>query len=651
MRTIETRAIISATDRTGNVFAQIANKLRLLQGTARGAGSTSAVAAGAIQGLGGALAMVGGAAAVGYGAQRSIRAWADIEKGVTQLGLTAEVSKEKIADAIAETRKLGPEFGVKPTEIAKAAEQYVMAGLSFDTAMKGLRTTLTTSKASGADVEDIAKAGVAAISNFKIPVENLQSAFDIMARSGKLGQFELRNMAKDLPTIGSAAARVGLTGENGLAKVTAMLQTVRKVVASGDEATNRFENAVQKIFLDTTQKNFEKFGINWEKWLKENRDRGVDAVTATVAALEKVTKGMNETQKQLTIGKIFNDMQAQQFFQAMMQHGGFFAETLKATMRDAAGTIRKDFGTVMDLADSKMARLGASANVLGTRIGEALSKHVLPIVEGANKLLDRIETHDPNVPQGTSDADKKFYRYWDYFTGLGQQPLTDVARHVMSADERKRIEAATDPANSDAVKKLRAAEDGIRRMRPSNPERAFAGLYAGPVGKAADAAIDNAGRIKALLASMDENEVRMTEIIGARRALSASAIARGGAASAPIVPGLLSFGATRTGYGKGVPGAADYALPNRTQGLADRQAGAPAIVPVLDRLETILGGKIEATVKPDQIKASLDPNSRVEVNVRVKVEGNGTATATATGSGSARGSVGVTYEGGGGAAP
>ncbi|NKC48103.1 phage tail tape measure protein [Ochrobactrum anthropi ATCC 49188] len=47
-----------------------------------------------------------------------------------------------------------------------------------------------------AEVDDLAKAGFAALDNLKVPATDFGKALDAMAQAGKEGAFELRDMAQ-----------------------------------------------------------------------------------------------------------------------------------------------------------------------------------------------------------------------------------------------------------------------------------------------------------------------------------------------------------------------------------------------------------------------------------------------------------------------
>jgi len=72
----------------------------------------------------------------------------------------------------------------------------VAAGRSLPEALAFLPSVVRTAQASGSDVTDIAKTADAVGAQMKIRAEDMQQAFDAMAKAGKAGEFELKDMAE-----------------------------------------------------------------------------------------------------------------------------------------------------------------------------------------------------------------------------------------------------------------------------------------------------------------------------------------------------------------------------------------------------------------------------------------------------------------------
>ncbi len=86
----------------------------------------------------------------------------------------------------------------------------------------------------------------------------MQLAFDALVAGGKAGQFELKDMARYLPSLAPAAKALGLEGQRGLESLVAMLQVIRKGSGTSEEAASSMQNILQKMQSEETTKRFKK---------------------------------------------------------------------------------------------------------------------------------------------------------------------------------------------------------------------------------------------------------------------------------------------------------------------------------------------------------------------------------------------------------
>src|SRR3954451_9379118 len=217
-KTMTATAVISAKDATGNVFGQVASKMRKLDQQARAVGKNMAPAAMAPQtnaaNMLSASLMIGmpsrfiAPAAMAVAAKKSVDNFNSLETSMTKLGVTAEASDDQVQKAMQAFRRQGPPLGVTAKEMAEAANQFVAAGLSFDESVKAVQPAVKAAKASGGEVKDLSDAGISAMQQFGFQANNLERAFEIMAKAGKLGRVELKDMAKLMPTVGVGAKRL-----------------------------------------------------------------------------------------------------------------------------------------------------------------------------------------------------------------------------------------------------------------------------------------------------------------------------------------------------------------------------------------------------------------------------------------------------------
>ncbi|WP_374308115.1 phage tail tape measure protein [Methylocella sp.] len=357
-----------------SAVAQAASVRRAREAGA-GIGGGTMLAAGAA--LGGMLPAALGVGGAGLLAKRALDAYASLEAKTMSLGVTAEATGAQVRAAMENFRELGPQFGATADDVSGAAEKFVAAGLSFKDAVAATPAALKAAKASGAELDDIAEAGVASMQNLGIAADKLDRAYDVMAKGGKLGSFELKNMARELPGLASRASALKLYGEQGLTQIVAMAETARRTAPSGAEAANNLVNFFDKILSPDTAKHFKDQGVDLQRVLEENAKRGVDYVTTTLRLVEKMTNGDD-----FKISKLFPDKEARNAVKALLAFKGEYLGAVAEMNRSAIGTNVEDLSRRLGITKEKIAQVASAWDVLLGRLGEKLAP-------AANIVLDK----------------------------------------------------------------------------------------------------------------------------------------------------------------------------------------------------------------------------------------------------------------------
>lgn len=207
----------------------------------------------------------------------------------------------------------------KPDEIAKILRESVRAGTGGN-----------------ADPALFAQMAVTANQTMGIKPDQMGRMFGMGTYAGQQGGFEIKDMAKWLPSQMAAAKAVGMFGEGGFAKLAALNQASIVTAGSRDEAGNNVVNLLAKLGSQDTIKDFKRQGVDLPKQLAQGRLLGQDAVDVVGNLLQQqLSKDPNyqAAQKQLaaakndedrraafqsvssiaqgtTIGKVFQDRQA-----------------------------------------------------------------------------------------------------------------------------------------------------------------------------------------------------------------------------------------------------------------------------------------------------------------------------------------------------
>ncbi|SDF90150.1 phage tail tape measure protein [Rhodobacter capsulatus] len=254
-------------------------------------------------------------------------------------GLTGEKLRALGVDLNALSR--ASKTGMSAPELLAGLQTYVGKGLDQDAALKALLATGRAAKATNSEFNDMAAAGFAVMDNLTVAPEQLRKVFDAMAKSGKEGSFELKDMARNFPEITAGARALGMEGVDGVASLAAALQIAMKSAGSADQAANNFSNFMGKLTSPDAVRAFKKFGVNVEAELKRAAAAGEDPLEHMLGVIQKVTGG-----DQFKMGELFADKQVLDFLRAAIPNLEEYRRIKQAAL-SADGIIDADYDAKM----------------------------------------------------------------------------------------------------------------------------------------------------------------------------------------------------------------------------------------------------------------------------------------------------------------
>jgi TP901 family phage tail tape measure protein len=350
-------------------------------------------------------------AALGYGAVQAYRSSAELEREIGRIVINADKGRDAIDPIVKRLRSIADDNRMPFENVVDGFRTLISSGRELEEALEFLPSVALTAQASGSAVADIGLTADAVAGALKVSAGDMQKAFDQLVKGGKLGKFELNEMAQYLPTIAPAFAALGYEGTEGLAKLVAMLQTVRMQTGTSAEAATNFENVINKIYSSETARKFEKnFGINLPKALDETRKRGGDVLETFLQLTSVATKG------DLTkLSMIFEDAQAQKGLRALMMLGGEYRNFV-GEIRNSSGTARQDAGQIFADSQSNLDRLSNNWNTFVDNVGRATGTVLNPVLEGINQKVSDADARRAAVrgvdPRDQVDMMKEFHKLY-----------------------------------------------------------------------------------------------------------------------------------------------------------------------------------------------------------------------------------------------
>lgn len=328
--------------------------------------------------------MIGGAVAAAATFGKPIRAAAEFEHNLQMIGNTANMTKVEIGALKREIFAVSEASNKGIADVTSGIGFLIAAGMSSKTAAATIGTIAAASTATGASVEDLAKAAFVLNDTLKIKTgADMAAALDTLAQAGKEGNVELRDMAKQLPVLGSGFAALKMGGREAAATMAAALEVARKGAADADEAANNMKNFIAKVMSpETLKKAKNNFGIDLYKIIQDAQTTGKNPFEASMQAIIKATQG-----DQKKIGELFGDMQAQNFLRPMIQNWQEY-ERIKNTALAASGVIDADFARMMQTTKEQAIGLGNAWTRLMTTMGDSMAPAFGEAVKGLTGVVN-----------------------------------------------------------------------------------------------------------------------------------------------------------------------------------------------------------------------------------------------------------------------
>ena len=302
---------------------------------------------------------------------------ASAQEQMTQIGLKANLSREKLAAMRAEIERLAPQVRMLPEQLRSGLDFLAASGVDPQQALKMMEPLAKASHANLADINDLAKAANSSLANLKIPLgpndvmrtQETARVLDMMTVAGKEGNFEFKDMARHFPTLTARLAALGQSGSDDVGKLAAALQVAWTATGNADEAANNIDNVLLKINAKDTIQNFKKFGIDLPAAMKKAYAEGKGPLEAIADLTQKATRGdLNK------ISFLFGDAQAQTGVQSLIQGMQEYQRIRDKTLGPgAAGEVDRDFTRRAEDTSSRWDRLMARWDVFKEGVGSAIS--------------------------------------------------------------------------------------------------------------------------------------------------------------------------------------------------------------------------------------------------------------------------------------
>ncbi len=326
---------------------------------------------------------------------------ADYQAIIRDIAIKAGIARtEQEASMATRIRRDAGANGISRNELAEAVNQMVAGGMDVSRALDFAPLAAKFSIGQGATSVETARMMQALQQNAKItdPAQ-MSKAFEAIAFLGKEGSFESADMARWFPVLLADMQKIGITGQDAVTQLGAMLQVQMKTAGNADEAANNLKNWLSKIGSNETAANYKKAGVDYEAKMREAIGKGWSTLEASfvlarayiertdpakakqLADAAKNISGESDPEKRraqiaafedtMKTGDLFNDMQVKAALTAYLQNADLY-QRLKKDSAQASGEIVKDLADRRDASKQIWSEVGQQWNDAMRSIGDAL---------------------------------------------------------------------------------------------------------------------------------------------------------------------------------------------------------------------------------------------------------------------------------------
>lgn len=369
-----------------------------------------------------------GAAALALPAKVSADYNAIIRDIAIKAGIANKPQEGEVSRKIIETSR---DSGMARNDVADLVNALVGAGMDLTKAMEYAPVAAKFAVGQGADGTDTAKMINALGQNAKITdAGQMQKALESIAYQGQAGSFEATDMAKWFPELLAGMGKLGITGNDSVAQLGAMLQVQMKTAGSSDEAANNLKNWMEKIGSSDVVKSYADAGIDYQKSMNTGLQAGKSTLETSFALAQKYiektdpakAKAMAESmakisketdpakakemmaslEQALRTGDLFADAQVKAALTAYTQNKDLYQQ-LKKDSQGASGILDKNLGERRDTSSQKWKEAGQGTDDAMRSVGDALAPltdRLATSIITVTKTISGLAEESPKVVAG-----------------------------------------------------------------------------------------------------------------------------------------------------------------------------------------------------------------------------------------------------------
>ncbi len=328
----------------------------------------------------------------------SIKASSEYRVEMTRIGNTANMTREQSKALGDELLNASVKVGVAATTLQEGLGEMVAGGIDPAQSIKAVDSMGNVIKAYKADAKDVGATNIALINHMGYTADQLTRPWDMLASAANQGNFELKDIAQSIPSIGAAMKSLKLNGDEGTASMGAWLQIAKRGAGNASEAANNFQNFLQKVTSNDAEKRSKAMGFSLREVVAKAQKEGKNPIDAAIEKIKDVTGG-----DQVKIGQLFADAQVQNFLRPAIQGWDEYKQ-IKDNALKGDGTVDRDAEKVNQEVAAKSEKAGAAWQKFKVKFGDAMAPLWGKVLTGFTVGLTKLTSGIDKIGEGWTQA-------------------------------------------------------------------------------------------------------------------------------------------------------------------------------------------------------------------------------------------------------
>lgn len=183
--------------------------------------------------------------AVASAVKNTMNVWKEYEAALTEISIASDLSKEQLQGLGAAVLTLGAIYGTSMKDMLEAAKLFAQQGLSVGDTIAMTRAAAIGSQLLGQTVKEVAENLTAAMRAYNTEAADSMRIIDQWMAVQKKFAVTSADLGNAFKTAGATASAFGITAEQYIGHITAIIEVTRK---SGNEAANALQMVYTRLF-------------------------------------------------------------------------------------------------------------------------------------------------------------------------------------------------------------------------------------------------------------------------------------------------------------------------------------------------------------------------------------------------------------------